>query len=133
MYRFEFSLTTAARRAKAYVSGVGYSELWVNGEKLGLGVLDPGWTDYSKRVFYVTHDLTRVLTNGANALAVLVSGGHYSEYWLGSFDGKHYPQRNKLLVQVDLELLNGTRLQILSDSSWKCSVSGPITGVHFFF
>jgi alpha-L-rhamnosidase len=34
------------------VSGLGYYELRLNGRRVGDRVLDPGWTDYSKRVLY---------------------------------------------------------------------------------
>ena len=43
------------QRATAYVSGLGLSEFYLNGRKVGNDVLSPGLTDYTKRVFYVTH------------------------------------------------------------------------------
>ena len=38
--------------ARAYVSGLGYYELFVNGGRVGTAVLDPGWTAYNHTVLY---------------------------------------------------------------------------------
>jgi alpha-L-rhamnosidase len=42
--RKEFALDGRVKRARAYVCGLGYHELRVNGRKAGGHVLDPGWT-----------------------------------------------------------------------------------------
>ena len=39
--------------ARLYVSGLGYYEASLNGERVGDHVLDPGWTMYGKRVYYI--------------------------------------------------------------------------------
>ena len=46
------------RRAIVYYSGLGLSELYLNGAKVGDHVLSPGLTDYDKHVLYVTFDVT---------------------------------------------------------------------------
>ena len=40
------------KRVRIYISGLGYSEAYVNGCKIGDHVLDPGNTDYAKE-FYI--------------------------------------------------------------------------------
>ncbi len=52
-----FSVKEAPISAKAYITGLGYYELRLNGEKIGNHVLDPVLTDYDKRVPYVTYDI----------------------------------------------------------------------------
>src|ERR1017187_9421470 len=54
--RKEFTLAAAPSRARAYVAGIGYYELRLNGGKVGDHVLDPGYTPFDKRVLYVTYD-----------------------------------------------------------------------------
>ena len=39
------TLSAAVKRARLYVSGLGYYEASLNGERVGDHVLDPGWTD----------------------------------------------------------------------------------------
>jgi len=53
-------------QARAYISGMGYSQLYINGNKVGDSMLDPGWTSYSKRVLYSAHDITSLLLTGNN-------------------------------------------------------------------
>lgn len=72
-------ITLAARpaRATAYVNALGYYELYVNGQKVDDHVLAPAVVDYSKRSFYVTHDITALLKPGKNALALWLGRGWY--------------------------------------------------------
>jgi alpha-L-rhamnosidase len=75
--RKEFALGAAVKRARAYVCGLGYHELRVNGRKAGRAVLDPGWTTYDKRSLYVTYDVTDMLRAGQNALGVILGQGWF--------------------------------------------------------
>jgi len=49
-----------------------------NGEKIGDHVLDPGTTDYNKRVLYETYDVTDYLKAGTNAVGVMLGNGWFS-------------------------------------------------------
>ncbi|MFA6291500.1 MAG: alpha-L-rhamnosidase N-terminal domain-containing protein, partial [Victivallales bacterium] len=50
LMRREFTLgDKKVKRARIYVSGLGYSEIYVNGKRSGDRVLDPAWTDYDRR------------------------------------------------------------------------------------
>ena len=43
-------------------------ELRLNGSKVGDHVLDPGVTDYEKRILYATYDVTNELKDGPNTV-----------------------------------------------------------------
>lgn len=45
----EFQLTSSYSRATAFISGLGYYELYINGQKVGPNKLDPGYTHYAVR------------------------------------------------------------------------------------
>lgn len=109
--RKEFTLERRPARARAYIAGLGYYELRVNGRKVGRSVLDPGWTTYDKRVLYATYDVTGHLRQGANAVAVALGQGWYAG--------------RALLVQLDIELEGGGRVEVASDGSWKVT-PGPL-------
>ncbi|CAB9517107.1 Alpha-L-rhamnosidase [Seminavis robusta] len=68
--RFRASLSDIPKsivQARAYISGLGYYHLHINGEKVGDSLLDPGWTTYSKRVLYSAYDVTSLLQlDGSN-------------------------------------------------------------------
>jgi alpha-L-rhamnosidase len=51
-------------RARAWVSGVGAFYFFVNGEKVGVNVMDPPQTVYSKTVLYSTFDVASLLKVG---------------------------------------------------------------------
>ena len=78
LLRKEVNLPKQPVRATAYVSGLGYYELSLNGKKVGDHVLDPGFTDYTKRVLYVTYDVTNMLKAGRGAMGVILGGGWYN-------------------------------------------------------
>ena len=57
-YRREFLVCSEVAKAKVYISGLGFYELTINGEKVGDHVLDPGITEFPQKVFYVGYDVT---------------------------------------------------------------------------
>lgn len=75
LIRKEFTLEKEIASARVYVAGLGYYELYVNGEKQGVNVMDPGYTNYVERVFYVTYDVTQALGRGENCIGVMLGMG----------------------------------------------------------
>jgi alpha-L-rhamnosidase len=110
--RTEFQVPGEVACARAYICGVGYYELRINGRKVGRNVLDPAWTTYDKRVLYSTYDVTRYLKPGANAVGVMLGEGWYKS--------------RALLFQLNIELADGKRLSVESTPKWKAK-DGPIT------
>ena len=48
--------------ARLYISGLGYYEAFINGMRVGENYLDPSYTAFDKRVYYVVHDVTNLLS-----------------------------------------------------------------------
>jgi alpha-L-rhamnosidase len=126
MLRKEFEVTRSIKRATVYMSGLGLSELYLNGEKVGDHVLSPGLTEYTKHTFYVTHDVTKQLQQGRNAVGVILGNGRYfaprSKVPIETRTFG-YP---KLLLQMHLEYTDGSSSEVISDENWKLTASGPI-------
>jgi len=118
LMRKEFALgRRKVKSALAFVSGLGHYELHLNGQRVGNRSLDPGWSDYSRRVLYSVYDVTGELRE-ENALGVMLGHGRYlPEY---GYDGVE-----KLLFQMTVSFEDGSTQTVVSDSSWKCS-DGPI-------
>jgi alpha-L-rhamnosidase len=126
MLRKEFTADKKVARAAVYFSGLGLSELYLNGKKVGDAVLSPGLTHYTKRAFYVTYDVTQQVRRGPNALGA----------WLGN--GRFYAPRSaspaktlsygypKLMLQLEIDYADGTRSTIVSDGTWRLCEDGPI-------
>lgn len=125
LFRKEFEINKEVKRARVYISGLGWHELSVNGRKVGDHVLDPAPTDCSKRVLYVAHDVTEQLQKGENAVGVVVAGGWYTREGGLKIPGFPHGEQPKLLMQMNLEFADGTRASVVSDETWKVS-RGPI-------
>ncbi len=117
--RRDFELDKPVRSARAYIAGLGYYELRLNGRKVGDHVLDPGVTDYSKRILYSTYDVTNYLRSGRNAVGIIAGNG-----WYGM---------PKALLQLEVTFQDGSRQTVVtrgmrgdwSAGGWRAT-SGPI-------
>ena len=126
LLRKEFKATPQVKRATLYVSGVGLFEAYLNGEKVSRDVLVPALSEYEKRVFYLTYDVTKLLKPGPNALGVMLGNGrffamrHEIPTYMRTFG---YPQ---LRLQLEMELADGKVERVCSDETWKLTTEGPI-------
>jgi len=125
MLRKEVNLKAKIERARIFMCGLGLSELYVNGNKIGDQVLSPGLTEYKKRSLYVVHDVTKYLSEGANALGVILGNGRYFAP-RGKGDHTNTYGFPKLLLQMEVEYSDGTKETLISDDSWKLTANGPI-------
>lgn len=73
--RKNFRLDKPVERARVYLCGLGYHELYLNGRKITDHVLAPSQTDYEKRIPYSCYDVTDALILGENAIGVLLGHG----------------------------------------------------------
>ena len=64
LFRNAFNVDRKVKRARAYICGLGYYELYLNGQKVGDHLLDPGYTRYDRRALYLTYDVTDLLKSG---------------------------------------------------------------------
>ncbi|MGF1583675.1 MAG: family 78 glycoside hydrolase catalytic domain, partial [Bacteroidales bacterium] len=132
-FRKEFSLPPNIESARLYVSGLGYYEAFINGKRVGDHVLDPVKTHYDRRVKYVTYYVDEYITGGPNALGVVLGTGWYNQHIREAWNFDKAPWRGspKLLCQLVVTGIDGTKTIITSDGTWKMS-TGPIVfdGVH---
>jgi alpha-L-rhamnosidase len=124
--RRDFGVDSELVRATVCYSGLGWSELWINGKRVGDEVLSPALSDYSKRVYYITHDVTGLLRRGSNAVGVVLGNGRYFSPRLDEPVGTRTFGYPKLLLQLCLEFKDGHKVNLVSDASWKLTAAGPI-------
>ncbi|HEY3328663.1 MAG TPA: family 78 glycoside hydrolase catalytic domain [Capsulimonadaceae bacterium] len=127
IFRKEARIDSPVRHARAYISGLGFFELEVNGRKVGDHVLDPAFTRYDLRTLYVVHDITDHLVLGQNAFGVVLGTGYYNchtkEVW--DFEQAAWRDRPKVIAQIEITHADGTVHTIRTDRSWSTS-TGPI-------
>ncbi|MCB8933647.1 MAG: glycoside hydrolase family 78 protein [Fimbriimonadaceae bacterium] len=139
LFRKEFDVHGPIRRARLYVTGLGYYEATLNGERIGDRVLDPGWTDPGKRVCYTVYDVTprpgrfvnpRKLVPGKNCLGILLGNGWYNPLPMKMWGNRNVRDsldvgRPRVLAQLQIEYFDGTRETVATDESWRVE-EGPI-------
>lgn len=126
--RKDFSVQKEIAEATAYVCGLGFFELTVNGKTPDDSLLNPCNTQYSKTVLYRAFDVTSLLSTGANAIGVELGNGFYNEQsgvwnW-GSAEWRDDP---KLLLNLVIRYKDGSVETIVTDTSWQGTASGPDT------
>ncbi|MCE5279083.1 MAG: family 78 glycoside hydrolase catalytic domain [Planctomycetaceae bacterium] len=135
LLRKVFTLATPPAAARAYVCGLGWHELYINGRRVGEQVLDPAMTNYDKRSLYVTHDVTDLLHEGVNVVGVILGHGWFSEPEFapgGVYPPQiHYGPCPQLLLQLNVADANGSAASVVSDESWKTAPS-PIVSADLF-
>ena len=93
LLRRAFPVNGKIKQARAYICGLGYYELHINGKKIGDHLLDPGYTRYDKRALYVTYDVTDNLRRGKNAVGVILGNGWYNVQTKAVWDFHKAPWR----------------------------------------
>jgi alpha-L-rhamnosidase len=146
-FRKKIRIEGNPRNARAYISGLGYYELYINGEKVGDHLLSPNQTNYDKRqvnsfyndrianmsmrVLYVTYDITGHLQKGENIVSVILGNGWYfqnerEEYLPVCYDTPRF------IAQLEIENHQNEKQVFVSNRSWKIG-NGPITDNNLYF
>ena len=122
--RREFTANKEIVRGTLYVTAQGFAEMHLNGKRVGDEYFTPGWTDYRKRIYYRTYDVTSMLKPGKNAIGAILSDG----WFRGNISIKgqnQYGKKIRLKAQLQIDYTDGNSETIASNSNWKASF-GPI-------
>ncbi len=130
--RKDFAVEKKISRATVSFCGLGLSELYLNGKKIGDAVLSPAFAQYDKRQFYVTYDVTKNLSRGENTLGVILGSGRYYSARSKTYAGTVSFGWPKLLLNLRVEFADGTAQEIVSDESWQLTTDGPILANNEF-
>ncbi|MEE4286738.1 MAG: alpha-L-rhamnosidase N-terminal domain-containing protein, partial [Mariniphaga sp.] len=130
LLRKAFHAEKEIERAFVFVTATGFYELFLNGEKVGNHVLDPGVTDYRKTILYSTYDVTSLLKKGTNMVGAMLGNGAWNFQktegrWSWGSGGASFGNP-ALWMQLMIDYTDGTREVVISDNSWK-TTEGPIT------
>lgn len=128
------------RRALLHASALGIFELHLNGRRVGDAWFEPGWSDYARRAYYRTHDVTGLLARGPNAIGAIVADGWYAGYLGYALLVGYGPNRAgrsiygktpAFLAQIEIEYEDGSREIVPTDASWKTTGEGPVREADF--
>ncbi len=146
LFRKEVNISKKVKQARAYISGLGYYELTINGKKVGDHVLSPNQTNYDRQkvekwaeprighmtntVCYETLDITSRLKPGVNVLGVILGNGWYLQADRPN-DTSLWYDTPRLIAQFRIDFEDGSNDLIISNEQWKSALS-PIlyNGLH---
>jgi alpha-L-rhamnosidase len=117
------------KRATAFVSGLGYNEFYINGEKVGDRVLEPAQTNYDIFAFYSTFDITGYLRQGMNCAGIMLGDGWYNQNKAFGIDLSY--GKPVAICQIELEFEDGKTETIISDSDWLWA-AGPVVTANVY-
>jgi alpha-L-rhamnosidase len=137
MLRKSFKIEKQVKSAVAFVTGLGYFEFYVNGQKAGDEVLVPNITNYGKRpllgemsinvednfkeykVMYLAYDITSLLSKGENVIGAILGNGFYNPrmFWCEGYGTPRF------IGQLHITYTDGSEEVVVSDKSWKAAKS----------
>lgn len=131
LLRKDFALASKVVSARLYITALGSYDAYINGKRVAPeNLLDPGFTDFRKRVLYQTYDVTSLLNKGQNTVAATLAGGWHGSplTWAGYRD---FPGPDSLLAQLEVTLADGSKKVIATDSTWQTAAS-PILSSEIY-
>lgn len=116
------------KRARLYATARGAYWFYINGQRVGDGYLNPGWTDFRHRIMYNTYDVTQMLRQGNNALGIELGHGWFCDDfgWAGAMWGDQYGYKPSALAMIKVEYTDGTNETFVTDNTWKVYNGGPL-------
>ena len=140
-FRKKFSVGKQVKQARLYVAVAGLYNLYINGERMGDGMLEPVYTRFDRRNMYMTYDVTPYIRDKENVVGIVLGNGWYNHQALAVWNFDVAPWRNRPAFCLDLHLTydDGTEDVVSTDLSWRATDKGPLvrnniyTGEHYDF
>ncbi len=146
LLRKSFNIDKQVAKAVAYVTGLGYFEIYANGQKVGDDVLIPNQTNYGKRpnlssssinvpdqftkykVMYLAYDISDLLKEGENVIGSILGNGFYNpaKFWTEGYGTPRF------LGQVHITYTDGSEEVIVSDESWQAAKSPILMNMVYY-
>ena len=114
-----FPVADDVRRATLHITSMGLYKVMINIRPVTETLLNPGWTQYKKRLQVQTYDVTNLLLPNVpdNLIQVYLAAGWFS--WMAP--SAHYPGPYALLAALEIEYYDGTVQTLCTDNQWDIS------------
>jgi alpha-L-rhamnosidase len=146
MLRKSFKIEKQVKKAVAFVTGLGYFEFYVNGQKAGDDVMVPNVTNYGKRpllgemlinvednfrdykVMYLAYDVTSLLSEGENVVGAILGNGFYNPrmFWCEGYG------TTRFMGQLHITYTDGSEEVVMSDENWKAAKSPILKNMVYY-
>jgi alpha-L-rhamnosidase len=127
LLRHEADIPKKITTARAYITGLGFYEFFINGKRVGDHVLAPAKTPYHQQILYDTYDVTDLVHQGKNAFGIHLGNGWYNPYkkWWNDYRMQWFGSK-KAVAQILVNYTDGTSDWITTDNTWTWA-PGPVT------
>ncbi|MDO4459634.1 MAG: family 78 glycoside hydrolase catalytic domain [Clostridia bacterium] len=129
--RKTFTVDEDIKTARAYFTGLGIYELYINGNRVGDEYLTPYCDEYDKWIQYQTYDVTDYLVKGQNTVGAILGNGWAKGKFgfdgeTGSFETGYKGKPSDIFVDKYMLLgditVNGKTV-VCTDETWQCTPS----------
>ena len=114
----KFNLTKSVKKATLCATAMGTYVPRFNGQRLGKGVLAPGWTCYKERVQYQTYDVTALLEK-ENTISIGAGQGWAVGDIGFQSNNRYFADQISIFAWLDILFTDGTKTCVATDESWE--------------
>ncbi|MGM9652008.1 MAG: family 78 glycoside hydrolase catalytic domain [Eubacteriales bacterium] len=126
-FRRSFEIGNTVKSAQITICGLGFYELWLNGERLTKGLLAPYISNPDDILYYDVYDISAKLRPGKNTIGVQLGNGMLNcpggDIW--DFQKVRYRSAPKLALSFEAQMTDGTAAAFEADESFVCA-SSPV-------
>ena len=113
----DFTVKPFPVKAELQISALGVYSCTINGKNVTSSVLNPGWTDYNKRIQYQTFDVTSLIGK-ENTIVIGTGIGWRFHKWYDLSSKTVTHKTVAVIASLSLTYENGEETVIYTDSSW---------------
>jgi len=128
--RKEFILDEGQAAPQLFISALGLYRAFVNGQRVGMDLLTPGWTCYDQRIAYQEYSLEGLTQPGENTIEIWLADGWYRSpiMWKQNEIINCWGDRIGAIVEIFCE----DRLVLKTDHTWQAGHT-PIlrSGIYY--
>lgn len=125
----EIQIEKPVENVRAYMTGLGVYEFYLNGEKQGNECLLPGYCNYDSWIQYQTYELE--LKEGKNKIEMMLGDGWYKGRYGMRVLYDNFGDRLAALAEIHIWYKDGTKEIIGTDETWTARKSQIVeTGIY---
>lgn len=131
VFRRVFKIRKPLKKAMVTATALGIYLLKINGNRVGSDYFTPGFTSYKHTLQYNLYDITDLLEE-RNEIVAIVGGGWAAGRFTYSSKSHITCDRQAFLAEIFLQYTDGTAEKIVTDESWQLSRGGEYRFADFY-
>lgn len=124
LFRRKFNVNQTSKALLRFC-GLGYGYCYINGKAVSEDLLCAPVSEYNRLLWYSEYDVTELLQEGENIIAVILGNGFFNENFPSAWNHNEADWRDVPKFALELSLGGNTILQ--SDNHFKCKKESFVT------